>query len=149
MLTRLIYHSENISGGLEGKMMADLKNIMAASQRNNERDGITGALLFDQIWFVQILEGDREAVSTALRRIMPDPRHDAVTVMDCATVDSRLFGNWWMGFANMEGAHAPLLAKHGLGTRLDPRKMSGAVSLALALDVARTGLNRQVATEAV
>jgi hypothetical protein len=148
MLTRLIYHSENISGGLEGKMIGDLNKIMDASVRNNQRDGITGALLFDSIWFVQILEGEREAVSATLRRIMPDPRHDAVTVMDCAPIESRLFGNWWMGVANMAGANAPLLAKHGIGIRLDPRKMSGAVTLALALDVARQGLNRQVAAAA-
>ena len=145
MLTRLIYHSENISGGLGGKMMADLNAIMDSSVRNNERHGITGALLFDPIWFVQILEGDREAISTTLRRIMPDPRHDAVTIMDCGPIDGRLFGNWWMGVANMQGEHASLLAKHGLGPRFDPRKMSGEVTLALARDVARSGLNRQIA----
>jgi hypothetical protein len=121
---------------------------LAASQRNNERDGITGALLFDSIWFVQILEGEREAVSATLRRISPDPRHDAVTIMDCAPIESRQFGNWWMGCANMAGAHAPLLAKHGLGPRLDPRTMSGDVTMALALDVARSGLNRQVTADA-
>ncbi|MDO9411177.1 MAG: BLUF domain-containing protein [Pseudolabrys sp.] len=147
MLSRLIYHSENISGGLEGKMMGDLNKIMDASVRNNQRDGITGALLFDPIWFVQILEGEREAISATLRRIMPDPRHDAVTVMDCAPIESRLFGNWWMGLANMN-VHSALLARHGLGPRLDPRKMSGAVTLALAVDVARAGLNRQVAAAA-
>lgn len=145
MLTRLIYHSENISGGLEGKMMADLNAIMDTSLRNNERDGITGALLFDSLWFVQILEGEREAVSSTLRRIIQDSRHDAVTIMDCAPVESRLFGNWWMGLANMNGEHAALLARHGLGPRLDPRKMSSATALALALDVARSGLNRMVA----
>jgi hypothetical protein len=144
MLSRMIYHSENISGGLEGKMMGDLNKIMQASVRNNERDGITGALLFDPIWFVQILEGEREAISATLRRIMPDPRHDAVTVMDCAPIESRLFGNWWMGVANMN-VHTALLAQHGLGPRLDPRRMTGAATLALAVDVARAGLNRPVA----
>lgn len=147
MLSRMIYHSENISGGLEGKMMGDLNKIMQASVRNNERDGITGALLFDPIWFVQILEGEREAISATLRRIMPDPRHDAVTVMDCAPIESRLFGNWWMGVANMN-VHTALLAQHGLGPRLDPRRMTGAATLALAVDVARAGLNRQVAAAA-
>src|SRR3954469_19699016 len=99
MLSRLIYHSENHLGAADGKMIASLNSIMDASNRNNERDGITGALLFDTLWFVQILEGEREKISATLRRILRDQRHDEVTVMDCRPVDHRQFSKWWMGLA--------------------------------------------------
>ena len=59
MLTRLIYHSENHIGGTSGKMVASLNTIMEAAIRNNQRANITGALIFDSLWFVQILEGER------------------------------------------------------------------------------------------
>ncbi len=144
MLTRLIYHSENHLGSTGGKMIADLNTIMDASNRNNQRDGITGALLFDTLWFIQVLEGEREAISATLRRIMGDERHDGVTVMDARPIAARAFGNWWMGLAVLRGDSQPLFARHGLGTRLDPRKMSGEQTMALAADLANGQLNRRL-----
>lgn len=143
MLTRLIYHSENHLGAADGKMIAGLNAIMDASNRNNQRDGITGALLFDTLWFVQILEGEREAVSAVVRRIMSDERHDAVTIMDARPASERLFGNWWMGLALLRDEHKTVLARHGLA-KLDPRKMPGEQAIALALDLAQSGLNRRL-----
>lgn len=148
MLTRLVYHSENHLGAVDGKMIAGLNAIMDASNRNNERDGITGALVFDTLWFVQILEGERDAVSATLRRILRDERHDAVTVMDCRPLEARQFGNWWMGLALLRGDNSALYARHGVGARLDPRRMSGEQTVALALDLAKTGLNRRAAPAA-
>lgn len=144
MLSRLIYHSENHLGVADGKMIASLNAIMDASNRNNERDGITGALLFDTLWFVQILEGERETISATLRRILADQRHDAVTIMDCQPIEDRLFANWWMGLGLLRGDNSDLYARHGLGKRLDPRIMSGDQTMALALDLSRVGLNRRV-----
>lgn len=147
MLTRLVYHSENHLGADGGTMIAGLNDILEASNRNNEKAGITGALMFDTLWFVQILEGEREALSATLRRIMADDRHDAVTVMDCRPAEARLFGNWWMGLALLRGDHSALFAQHGL-RGFNPRAMSGNQAVSLALDLAAGGLNRKVAATA-
>lgn len=144
MLTRLIYHSENHLGA-RGGMIDDLNAILAASQRNNEKAGITGALIFDTMWFIQILEGERTAVSGALRRIMSDARHDELVIMDCRPAAERLFGNWWMGLAMLRGDNGALFARHGIGARLDPRGLSGDQIVALAKDLASSGLDRKVA----
>ncbi len=141
MLTRLVYHSENHLGASGGTMIAGLNAIMDASNRNNQRDGLTGALLFDTLWFVQILEGERDAVSATLRRIMGDDRHADVTVMDARPCDTRLFGQWWMGLAMLRGDNRDLFARHRLGARLDPRAMSGEQATALACDL-QASLNR-------
>ena len=143
MLTRLIYHSENHLGLDKGKMIADLNAIMDSANRNNEKNNITGALIFDPLWFVQILEGERIAVSQTLCRIMTDGRHDAVTVMDARPIAERQFGNWWMGLAMLRGDDAALR-----GGRLDPRTMTGEQAVALALDLAGTGLNRRLTASA-
>jgi hypothetical protein len=142
MLTRLIYHSENHIGGTSGKMVASLNTIMEAAIRNNQRANITGALIFDSLWFVQILEGEREAVSETLRRIMRDERHDNVTVMDATLIEQRHFGNWWMGLGTTRDES--LYARHGI-TRFNPRQMTGAQALAIALDLAAVGLSRKLA----
>jgi hypothetical protein len=148
MLFRLIYHSENHLGVADGRMIPDLNAIMDASNRNNEKAGVTGALIFDSLWFLQILEGEREAVAATLRRIAQDSRHDNVTVMDARAVEERLFGKWWMGLAFMRGDNSALYARHGLGERLDPRRMSGEQALALALDLQQRGLNRTAEAKA-
>ncbi len=77
MLTRLVYHSENHLGAVGGTMIADLNAILDVSNRNNEKAGITGALLFDTLWFVQILEASARrsrppsAGSLAIRGTIP------------------------------------------------------------------------------
>ena len=148
MLSRLIYHSENHLGAVGGKMIADLNKIMDASNKNNERDGITGALIFDTLWFVQILEGDREKISATLRRLMADNRHDAVTIVDCREITERRFGNWWMGLAMLRGNTDEIYARHGIGPRLDTRKLTGEQVVAVVLELAQGGLNRRLAEAA-
>jgi hypothetical protein len=144
MLTRLIYHSENHLGSA-GSMISDLNGILEVSNRNNEKAGITGALIFDSLWFVQILEGEREAVSQTLCRIVSDPRHDAVTIMDCRPADKRLFGNWWMGLAFLSGNTEALFAPYGL-KQLNPRRMSGEQIVTIASELSSRGLNRKLAS---
>lgn len=148
MLFRLVYHSENHLGAADGKMIRDLNTIMDVSNRNNEKAGITGALIFDSLWFLQILEGDRDVVAATLRRISQDERHDNVTVMDAREIDRRQFGNWWMGLSFLRGDNSALLARHGLSNRLEPSQMSGDQVMALALDLAKGGLQRRINPEA-
>jgi hypothetical protein len=140
MLIRLIYHSENHIGAGGRGMLASLNAIMETANYNNKRDSITGALLFDTLWFVQILEGERETVSATLRRIIADERHSDVTIMDARPIEARQFGEWWMGLALLRDAVA-LYERHGLGSKLNPRVMTGEQTVALALDLG-TKLNR-------
>ncbi len=145
MLTRLVYHSENHLGAAGGGMIKGLNQILATSERHNEEAGITGALLFDTLWFIQVLEGEREAVSATLRRIMADERHAELVVMDCRPAQTRLFANWWMGFAMLRGDNGALFARHGVGPKLDPRTISGDQAAAVAVELAGKGLSREFA----
>jgi hypothetical protein len=145
MLTRLVYHSENHLGANGDRMIPKLNAIMDVSVRNNARDKITGALLFDTLWFLQILEGEREIVSAALRRIVADERHSDVTIMEAQPIAERGFGQWSMGIAMLRGEQAPLLERHGLGARLDPRRMSGDQAVALARDLSSSLQSRMAA----
>ena len=144
MLTRLIYHSENHLGlgvGSE-KMIASLDKLLEVSVRNNARDGLTGALLFDALWFVQILEGEREVITATMQKIMSDARHASVNVMFADAMNERLFGNWWMGAAALPGID--ILARHRI-QRFDPRTLTGSQVLAIASDLAAAGLDRHLA----
>jgi Sensors of blue-light using FAD len=147
MLARLVYYSENHLGAFSGKMIGELNAIMDASNRNNEKAGITGALMFDTLWFIQVLEGERETISETLLRIAADERHSKVTVIDARPIDDRLFGNWWMGVASLP-VESKIYTALGFGKRLDPRNLTGDQAVMLALDLANGSLSRRVAEPA-
>lgn len=80
-------------------------NILAASRRNNARNGITGLLFDDGVRFLQVLEGDAEKVDATFQRIKADPRHRAVVVLSRRPIDAREFGDWAMASLG-QGAEA-------------------------------------------
>jgi hypothetical protein len=75
-----------------------LDSILAASRRNNGRDGISGLLLAGGRRFREALEGSGEAVLGAYGRICTDTRHGALVQLGCRTVDARQFGDWAMAY---------------------------------------------------
>jgi hypothetical protein len=83
-----------------------------------------------------------------LRRIIEDERHPNLTNIDARPIEERLLGDWWMGLSFLRGDMSALYLKHGISERLDPRRISGDQVLALAVDLAATGLDRRLATEA-
>lgn len=90
-LTQLIYTSRPF-----GFDAAALDDILIASRHNNARDGITGALVCRGDLYVQMLEGERVAVTATFARILRDERHLEVTLIWCGDTPSRLFPEWAM-----------------------------------------------------
>jgi hypothetical protein len=87
----------------------DIEQILATSRRNNERDGITGALLYHRGRFVQIVEGEDEILLSRVAVIAADPRHRDVHTMRRKQIWSRQFPEWTMGFRAAPGEPAALL----------------------------------------
>jgi hypothetical protein len=77
---------------------AELESILAASRRNNERDGLSGLLVVGGRRFLQVLEGPADALATAYERIKRDPRHFAVVELTRKPITQRSFPDWAMGF---------------------------------------------------
>ena len=147
-LSRLIYLSENRIDRADGSMLRQLGSIMATSQRNNAAAAITGALIFDDGWFLQVLEGDRRAVWRTFERIAADERHGGTLLVEMVDVSARLFGNWWMGLAVRSAATSSLFRPHERFGVFSPVEMSGRQVLDLMVGVAKLGLCREVAAEA-
>lgn len=84
----------------------DLMDILKASDDNNKRNGITGILIFKDGDFMQLLEGDRDAVLKTMERIEADSRHSHLIIVYDQPATERLFPNWSMAFrdlSNMAG----------------------------------------------
>jgi hypothetical protein len=112
-LYRVLYCSRNLIPGSSEAMAADIRSILAASHRNNARDGITGGLLFSEGCFAQVLEGPLDAVESAFERIQCDERHSDVTVLQSRPIATRDFPEWSMAFAGPGAASYPVA-----GTRM-------------------------------
>jgi hypothetical protein len=92
ILCRLIYSSEAVTG----LAYPDLKDIMQKSEENNAPMGISGMLCFGNEKFLQILEGDRQALSATYERILKDERHYNSQLIEFVEIESRCFTSWSM-----------------------------------------------------
>ncbi|MAG75895.1 MAG: blue light sensor protein [Colwelliaceae bacterium] len=120
-LTRLVYTSK-ISDVFES---SDIENILVTARRENERNNITGMLCFNRKYFLQCLEGSREDVNQTYHRILNDPRHINVIILDYKEVVCREFEGWSMGYVPESSLTAPTNLKYS-GTKVfDPYDMSG------------------------
>ena len=97
-LFRLVYYSRNTIMGLDEEVQVAVDQILATSQRNNAIVGVTGALMFTDGLFAQVLEGSRTAVETVFERIQLDERHGEVNLLSFGKVDARIFPNWAMAY---------------------------------------------------
>lgn len=105
---------------------ADIKDILGASQRNNTRAGITGALCLNNGIFLQQLEGDRAAVNALYHRLLKDIRHRDTAVLDFCEIPSRRFTGWSMGLLTSLEANRQLFLKYSSSAEFDPYSMSTA-----------------------
>ena len=133
-LSRLVYFSRNLVSIQSDGASAELNDILAASAVNNSRQSITGALLYDENWFLQVLEGDRGAVSATFLRIASDKRHAEVTLCEVSSQSSRLFAQWSMA-AGWVPSDSLIYRNHGYGERFDPSILDGQQAVLLAMDL--------------
>lgn len=114
-LYSLAYFSRNAIAGSAAEVQAQIAQILASARRNNAVHGVTGALLFSDGCFAQVLEGRRSDVEGVFEAIQGDPRHAAVTILHLHEVDSRSFGGWSMAFGGIAGVSClPQLEDDGM-----------------------------------
>lgn len=135
MIYQLIYYSRDVAAGRDQSMLSTLREIVSVSQRNNSRDGVTGFLIFDKTWFIQILEGEHGQVSETYKRIASDPRHAGATIINIRPAARRSFPNWTMGGAIRTPEVEGVYLRHGIGSAIEPAKLKSAQILGLAVDL--------------
>ena len=82
--------------------MADLEEILVDARAGNEKRNVTGALVYVDGVFLQILEGEKQTVLGLMRSIAADTRHSAVTVFHEAEVERPLFSTWRMAYVGAQ-----------------------------------------------
>jgi hypothetical protein len=124
-LYRLVYYSRNAIITDAEALASAITSILAKSQANNQRAGVTGALMFNSGCFAQVLEGARSAVEEVFERIQQDERHGDVSLLAFEPAPARAFEGWSMGFV---GASIDDAARYGALVQesgFDPARMTG------------------------
>ena len=129
MLVRLMYASR-AAVGFDAEEYAA---VLRQSRATNAREGLTGALCLCNTGrlFIQVLEGGRNAVSKRYNRIVADPRHTDVTLLQYEEIDERRFAGWSMGQVNMARLNPGLILKYSELGNLDPWSVPGEATAAL------------------
>ncbi|RBI69911.1 blue light sensor protein [Roseovarius sp. TE539] len=120
-LARLIYASTH-----DGLAIEAVDRILQKSRANNERDGITGALIVGERSFMQLLEGDRSRVAACFMRIMQDDRHRDIRIILAGDVENRSFLEWSMHLINASRIKEEILSRYLIDGQFDPARMSEA-----------------------
>ncbi len=102
-LHSLAYYSRNAIEGTPEQVQAEIATILASARRKNRERGITGALIFSDGLFAQVLEGERDSIEAVFEIIQCDMRHREVTMLHLSPVDERSFGEWSMAFGGLDG----------------------------------------------
>lgn len=127
MLVRCLYASRPAA-----PLAADvLDSILAQSQKNNPRRGITGMLCFTHEIFIQVIEGGRDEVCKLFNAIVRDERNVDVRILVYEEITERKFGNWTMGQVNVEQINPAMLLKYSEKSELNPFACSGTATMAL------------------
>ena len=85
----------------------ELATLLERSRINNERDGITGMMLYRDGLFIQALEGPAGPVRNLMGRIRNDSRISSCDIIDESDSDERIFSEWRMAFRNLDFMNTP------------------------------------------
>lgn len=109
---QIVYYSSATQAFSEQNLI----DLLNKANSYNTPLGISGCLVYANEKFIQLLEGEREAVLSLFEKIKCDPRHTNVTVTVEMSVNQKLFPDWGMAF---KFANKDLLKEHGVK---DPSK---------------------------
>ncbi|USD66889.1 BLUF domain-containing protein [Vibrio sp. SCSIO 43136] len=119
-LSRLIY----VSTVTEEFAHSTLDDILLVARENNSEAHVTGMLCFNRKYFLQCLEGSRDAVNNIYNKIAQDRRHTDITILSFEDISEREFVDWSMGYIPTSSLTVPINMKYSGQTEFEPYQMS-------------------------
>ena len=80
-----------------GALNGDLGSVLACCMQMSVRGVMTGALIWDCGWFMQVLEADRVALDAYWARVADDPRHADPQRLEFVPLLKREYQTWSVG----------------------------------------------------
>lgn len=76
----------------------ELAQLLDKARAHNSSQGITGMMIYHRREFMQLLEGEQDAVQALYDRIASDPRHQQLRKIWDGPIRERGFSDWGMAF---------------------------------------------------
>lgn len=136
MLVRLLYASRAVAP-IDDRM---LDAILDHSRTYNRERGITGILCANEAGssFLQVLEGGRDEINRLYNRIVRDPRHTDLVLLEYAEIQERRFAHWRMGRVDLSRVNPSTILRYSERADLDPATLSAGPALALLEELITT-----------
>lgn len=80
----------------------ELVTLLEKARAKNARLGLSGMLLYCSQSFLQVLEGDEDALEETYTSIFADDRHTHLRLLMDAEVAAPMFPDWTMGFEHVD-----------------------------------------------
>ena len=91
----------SVSSAAKPFSKTDLLDLLVKAREKNARLGITGILLYKDGNFMQLIEGEEQAVQDLIHLIEYDTRHRGLLILSRNTIAQRSFPEWSMGFCDL------------------------------------------------
>ncbi|MGI4735822.1 MAG: BLUF domain-containing protein [Janthinobacterium lividum] len=95
--------------------------LLDQARQANERQHLTGALVYGNKRFIQLLEGEQAVLEQAYARITRDPRHQHLCRVADYPIAARQFAEWPLAFQTLSPAQFAHLAGYLAPTQVRQR----------------------------
>ena len=75
-----------------------LDDFLSAIRKRNKQRRVTGLLLYNDEFFIQVIEGSKETIHNLFEIIKNDSRHSNIVKLLEESIESRSFPDWSMGY---------------------------------------------------
>lgn len=130
-LVRMVYCSK-ISDQFTA---ADIDLILKKARDNNHKKHVSGLLCFNRKYFLQCLEGGRQSVNEIYRKILNDPRHENIIILNYHEIVHRDFEQWSMAYLPEIKLTDEVNLKYSGAPNFDPYSMHVESAYKLMLDI--------------
>ena len=132
MQVRLLY----VSRAVGPQTTTVTASILATAQARNAAEGIGGVLCQGRGLYLQVLEGERDAVNRLYLRIGADPRHADVNMLLFEEISRPRFTDWSMALVDLSDSDPMVRLGH---PEFDPYHASGAMVMTMLDELLASG----------
>ena len=116
----------------------ELRKLLQGARLSNQEQNITGALVYGDGQFMQVIEGEEAVLASLYARLLNDPRHERVVKLADKQVAQRSFTEWSMAFQTLTPDQFTDLFGYVAPARLDLQVPSLSAADALLLEMMKT-----------
>jgi len=107
MLSQLVYVSNRMPNCTD----EEIKKILLSCEKNNPSLNITGVLLYSELKFIQLVEGEAKTLNLLYDKIKLDKRHEKVFMLSYGPIKEKSFPSWHMGSRKISGSEVDFQTK--------------------------------------